>query len=119
MTRGSRSCVGQDVVAPWLAIDVCVSLRYESPCVTRTCRFGTTRSSAMAGRRRSSPGTDLDWWCLPNLDSPSVFGALLDTDRGGRWILRPEDAAQIGEDLRLRRAFCRRPGGSGRSSASS
>jgi hypothetical protein len=33
-------------------------VRYESPRGSRTCRFGTTRSSAMAGRRRSSPGTD-------------------------------------------------------------
>jgi GH15 family glucan-1,4-alpha-glucosidase len=37
-------------------------------------------------------GTDgtIDWYCCPHFDSPSVFGAILDADRGGLFRIAPD-----------------------------
>jgi GH15 family glucan-1,4-alpha-glucosidase len=37
----------------------------------------------------------VDWLCLPDLDSASVFAAVLDAGRGGRFALSPEAPAQV------------------------
>ena len=36
-------------------------------------------------------GTDgtIDWYCCPSFDSPSVFGAILDRERGGYYRITP------------------------------
>jgi GH15 family glucan-1,4-alpha-glucosidase len=41
----------------------------------------------------------IDWYCCPSFDAPSVFGAILDKDKGGFYALRPDtedwDAKQL------------------------
>lgn len=48
---------------------------------------------AVVGDRRTAAlvGADgrINWWCLPNFDGETVFGSLLDAQRGGYWRLGP------------------------------
>ena len=46
--------------------------------------IGDLHSAALIGANGS-----IDWLCYPHFDSPSIFGALLDDDKGGRFQIHP------------------------------
>jgi GH15 family glucan-1,4-alpha-glucosidase len=46
--------------------------------------IGNGRSAALISKRGS-----LDWLCWPRFDSPSIFGAIVDSKSGGHWSIHP------------------------------
>ena len=57
--------------------------------------IGNMRTVALVGMNGS-----IDWYCYPHFDSPSIFGALLDDVKGGRFQICP-----IGEGVRYKQFY--------------
>lgn len=54
--------------------------------------IGDLHTVALVGKNGS-----IDWCCIPRFDSPSVFGALLDAQKGGFFRINP----LVGDDVRM------------------
>ncbi len=67
--------------------------------------IGDCRAAALISRDGS-----LDWLCWPRFDSPAVFAAILGSQPGGSWKIRPSEAyessrAYVGESNVLQTTF--------------
>src|SRR5687768_12885149 len=51
--------------------------------------IGNSRAAALISRTGA-----IDWCCLPEFDSPSIFAAILDPEKGGYFVINPVAAHQ-------------------------
>jgi GH15 family glucan-1,4-alpha-glucosidase len=57
--------------------------------------IGNMRTAALVSMNGS-----IDWYCSPNFDSPSIFGAILDDSKGGRFQIHP-----LAEQMRCKQFY--------------
>ncbi|MCS4532238.1 glycoside hydrolase family 15 protein [Corynebacterium sp. ES2794-CONJ1] len=59
---------------------------YLPPAISEYALLGANGQLALISRHGS-----VDWLCLPQVDSPSIFAAVLGDERHGRWFLGPHN----------------------------
>src|SRR5690242_7231504 len=57
--------------------------------------IGNMRTVALVGMNGS-----IDWYCYPHFDSPSIFGAILDDNKGGRFQIQA-----VGDEVRHKQFY--------------
>src|SRR5262245_50924705 len=77
------ACPGSTAAnAPATREDLVMGSRYQP--IENYGVIGNLRTAALVGMDGS-----IDWLCLPHFDSPSVFAAILDDQKGGRFQIAP------------------------------
>ncbi len=61
-----------------------------TPAIGDYAILGDGRSAALVSR-----GGSVDWLCWPRFDSPSIFAAVLDGERGGAFRIAPRGATKV------------------------